>query len=329
MRDSIKPGETFATGIVRPKSTALLFDKLWVPELLTDHYYRDERFKFYVPAEVCASKPLYVQEYIGAWYCNNIDFEYLKTLENENILCKYERDITAFIRKSHCWGKTHSDKENSIVLNDFRQDHDCQAIDPVNHLFKEATTIHRNTFLRKLTFEYKKEGIQLTPIYLNPTEHDEITIDEEQEGLEICLDFIPDILEEKLTWEQVLESRKDKKAKMKLDRLRRWFKTGLLKKSEDEIKNILGQKLDDYQWALKKHGIQTVIGGSTSIMSFVSGPTLLKLVTESPLAMVSGGVAIGAGAIAWIGKKIIERMEIKRDPTAYIYEVRKLEKKEE
>jgi hypothetical protein len=64
-----------------------------------------------------------------------------------------------------------------------------------------------------------------------------------------------------------------------------------------------------------------------SIMSFVSGPTLLKLLTDSPLAMLSGGVAIGAGAIAWIAKKLIERTDLKRDPVAYIYEVRKLEKK--
>ncbi|MGD2089554.1 MAG: hypothetical protein PVH61_25490 [Candidatus Aminicenantes bacterium] len=64
-----------------------------------------------------------------------------------------------------------------------------------------------------------------------------------------------------------------------------------------------------------------------TIMSFVSGPTLLKLLTDSPLAMLSGGVAIGTGAIAWIAKKLIERTDLKRDPVAYIYEVRKLEKK--
>lgn len=34
--------ESYATGLVRPKTTALFFDKLWVPYYLTTEKYRDE-----------------------------------------------------------------------------------------------------------------------------------------------------------------------------------------------------------------------------------------------------------------------------------------------
>ncbi len=324
---SIKTKETFATGMVRPKTTALFFDKLWVPEILNDDLVRHEFPEFLIPGEICIKNPFGVSEYLDAFFCLNLPLDVFdrKKVKKEFKLHQFSEDIMVILARSieHSSYPYKRDSKNSVH---YRDDHDSQSIDPIDYLLERATTVNRNQVIKELVTEYKKEGIHLTPIYLTPTKYDEIKIVEEQEGVEICLDFIPDVVEEKLTWEQVLEFRKDKKAKMKLDRLRRWFKTDLLKKNEEEIKNILGQKLDDYQWALKKHGIQTVIGGSTSIMSFVSGPTLLKLLTESPLAMLSGGVAIGAGAIAWIGKKIIERTEIKRDPTAYIYEVRKLEK---
>jgi hypothetical protein len=324
---SIKRGETFATGIVRPKTTALFFDRLWVPGPLTSKSLRDKFPQFHVPADICIENPKGVLEYISGFSANypavreNLIVECIK---NEFNLHQFSYDLMVFAaRIKHSSTLYNKGSKKSVR---YRDDHDLQSVDHIDYFTERVTTVNRNRVIKELVTEYKKEGIHLTPIYLTPTKYDEIKIVEEQEGVEICLDFIPDIVEEKLTWEQVLEFRKDKKAKMKLDRLRRWFKTDLLKKNEEEIKNILGQKLDDYQWALKKHGIQTVIGGSTSIMSFVSGPTLLKLLTESPLAMVSGGVAIGAGAIAWIGKKVIERTEIKRDPIAYIYEVRKLEK---
>jgi len=328
---NLKKGETFATGMVRPRTTALFFDRLWVPYILSKKIMYDAFPYLYVPRVICVRNPWGVIDYIEAIIDNIISTNPFFELSREVIKDEFELgrfllEVKNEIRNMYSNEPSFPYEEASISKTKYRYDRESQLPDKMNILLNTATTVNRNRVIKELVTEYKKEGIHLTPIYLIPTKYDEIKIVEEQEGVEICLDFIPDVVEEKLTWEQVLEFRKDKKAKMKLDCLRRWFKASLLKKSEEEIKNILGQKLDDYQWALKKHGIQTVIGGSTSIMSFVSGPTLLKLLTESPLAMVSGGVAIGAGAIAWIGKKVIERTEIKRDPIAYIYEVRKLEK---
>jgi hypothetical protein len=326
LSECIKPGETFATGIVRLKTTALFFDKLWIPHKLIPGYVGRKYPRFCFPDEICVRNPRGVLEYFYASIKNLSisDVEYY-VKKSELKIPQFLFDIMVVFLKG-IENSPYLYKLDSKKSVQYRDDHDPQTVDHIDYFTERVTTVNRNRVIKELVTEYKKEGIHLTPIYLTPTKYDEIKIVEEQEGVEICLDFIPDVVEEKLTWEQVLEFRKDKKTKMKLDRLRRWFKTDLLKKNEEEIKNILGQKLDDYQWALKKHGIQTVIGGSTSIMSFISGPTLLKLLTESPLAMVSGGVAIGAGAIAWIGKKVIEHTEIKRDPIAYIYEVRKLEK---
>jgi hypothetical protein len=109
-----------------------------------------------------------------------------------------------------------------------------------------------------------------------------------------------------------------------LNRLRRWFTLNLAKMSESEIKATLEEKLDDYQHALKKHGIETVLAGATSILSFSAGPTATALLTSSPLAALASGVVVASGAVAWIGNKLIGRSELKRDEMAYIYDVQKL-----
>lgn len=333
MNSNLKKGKTFATGMVRPKTTALFFDKLWVPDVLSATVMQIKSPDFYIPKEISVENPLGELDYIEAIIDNVYKPYGPKTLDifkKDSQLAQFLQEIEGKLLELYKKKKPILQKDDSSSRLKYRDDHEFQPRDKINILLEKATTINRNRVIKELVQEYKKEGIILTPIYLTPTEYDNyISIEDQQckAGIEICLDFIPDIVEDKLTWEQVLEFRQDKKTKTKLDRLRRWFNIDLLKKSEEEIKNILGQKLDDYQWALKKHGIQTLVGGSTSIMSFVSGPTLLKLLTDSPLAMLSGGVAIGTGAIAWIAKKLIERTDLKRDHVAYIYEVRKLEKK--
>jgi hypothetical protein len=274
MNNNLKKGETFATGMVRPKTTALIFDKLWVPDILSKRRLLYIFPDFYVPKEIIVKNPLGVVDYIKA-YSINYEPEIFDPLflRMKREIIKDEYELAQFLQEIEvklfnlCKEKTllhQKDHSNSRLK--YRDDHELQPHDKINILFKKATTINRNRVIKELVQEYKKEGTTLTPIYLTPTEYDDYVSIEEQKsesGMEICLDFIPDIVEDKLTWEQVLEFRQDKTTKTKLDRLRRWFNIDLLKKSEEEIKNILGQKIDDYQWALKKHGIQTLIGGST------------------------------------------------------------------
>src|SRR5215471_15738489 len=66
-------GETFATGMYRPRTTALFFDKLWVHAGLIGNT---------VPSELCVSDPLGVEIYSwGTFY--NIAPVALKAYEEE------------------------------------------------------------------------------------------------------------------------------------------------------------------------------------------------------------------------------------------------------
>jgi hypothetical protein len=87
---------------------------------------------------------------------------------------------------------------------------------------------------------------------------------------------------------------------------------------------ILRRYLDDYSWALRKHGIQTTVGGFTSFLAAAAAPTTLSLLAASPLAVTGGGIVLAAGAVAWLANKQIERTELHRSEIAYLHEVRKL-----
>ena len=64
----LKRGETFATGMVRPKTTALFFDKLWVhPALIKGFNPDDELEPYRVPAELCVNQPMGVLDYYESW----------------------------------------------------------------------------------------------------------------------------------------------------------------------------------------------------------------------------------------------------------------------
>ena len=56
-------------------------------------------------------------------------------------------------------------------------------------------------------------------------------------------------------------------------------------------------------------------------LTFAAGATALALLTSSPLAAITGGVLIASGATAWVGKRLIERSELKRAEVAYICSV--------
>lgn len=333
---SLKAGESFATGMVRPRTTALFFDKLWVHPALWDFYLIGTMKQYAVPTELCISNPLGTRDYYLAYGYNMGFFAWDKKDANwENFGVPdfvdeiYPKPVPFettdfppyFVASVSDFHYSNSFQKDSIKEFNFREDHYNQPPGYKDTFGGERSTKYRNRAIHDLVRTYAKEGIKLTPIYLHPTEYEEV-ISQDQPGIEVCLDFIPVILDSELTWEQVLEFRKDRGAREKLDRMRRWFTTDLLGKNASEIESILGKKLDDYQWALKKHGIQTVVGGVTSVLSFAAGPTALQFLTESPLAAIAGGLALGGGVLAWVTNKLIERTEIQRDEVAYIYEVK-------
>ncbi len=315
---------TFATGMVRPKTTALFFDKLWIHPHLMEGRIGTEFSEHAVPKEVCLDSEVGKGRYWDAT-CRNLG-------ELPELFGQTEQlSVPRFVQAS----LAHFNVEEE---------------DP---LFRAQTT-SRNRAIRWVTRAHAHLGIAVTPIYLRASDYDEATwwrstYDEDrptlsndhyqvgsnydppldvnssyETGIEVCLHSIPVPSERHLKWEQVISFRSDKAARQRLARLRRWFRRDLLKKSEEEVQAIISKRLDDYEWALRKHGIETLISGTSSLLSLIGAPATLQILTQSSLAAATGGIALASGAVLWIATKMLERIGLKRKEEAYIYEARQL-----
>jgi len=324
--------ETFATGMVRPKTTALFFDKLWVHPALIKGFDPDDGLEDYrVPAEICVTKPMEVSTYFESLLAQRA---YVASRRGEVM----HTDVTEALRRlsAETWDLAtifqveslqHFEGRESPFWSQFRDrlGLETQIGRRAGDWELYLSTSQRNKAIAFIADVYASRGVHLTPIYLETSDFDEASTQKSPSpGLEICLDQIPTPADSKLTWDKVIEFRKDKDAVQKLNRLRLWFTRDLAKKSEAEIRATIEEKLDNYQYALRKHGIETILEGATSLISFIAEKDVLELLTSSPLAAAIGGVALAAGTIAWIGSKLIERSELKRKEAAYIYDVQKL-----
>jgi hypothetical protein len=133
-----------------------------------------------------------------------------------------------------------------------------------------------------------------------------------------ALQNLPVVLGDGVSWDEILEFRHDKEATRKYRDLRVWLSEGVKATSAEHAADIIGQKIENYRWAINKHGLKTKLGAVTQLFQW----------KESSLAVAAGG-AIGAivgplyGAIAgglvalgqvgiYIGQQSIDRKEVLR-----------------
>jgi len=141
--------------------------------------------------------------------------------------------------------------------------------------------------------------------------------------------------EKKLVWEQVQQFREDKDARSKLRRLIHWLDADMIGKSEQFVREEIAKKLDDYEWALKKHGIVTILGTITGALDgkFLTGASaagaLIALLKDPGIATLAAtGLVLTKAAVA-ISEKLIDLEDIRRGPNSevsFIHEVKRLAK---
>lgn len=308
--------EIAATGVFHPKTTSLFFDKLWVPEPLVAGKVTGSRaYKlapYTVPAELCLDEPSAATEtYVGA------------AARQSTLTTEYVRDASGNIAYANPRFRSRPIPPEILdaVLAEFMHSDTPAELDELEHA---PTTIHRNQAIRRVVGAFERNGIAVTPVFLELRGYDRVFPNQEHEGLAACLAHVPTVLESKLTWKQVLEFRADAESVRKLRRFRNWFTLELLNKSGTEIQAQLSQKLDDYCWALRKHGLEAIVGGATSLLAFAATPAVVDTVVQHPLGGAVAGLAIGGGAVAWVLNKRIQRLELQRNEAAYIYDVIKL-----
>jgi hypothetical protein len=118
---------------------------------------------------------------------------------------------------------------------------------------------------------------------------------------------------------------------MKLRRLFHWMDSEMVGKQVSFIGDHLATKLDDYEWALKKHGLQIATGVLSSIVDpkfLATGAatiTALSLTTDGLLGALAGaGLVVGRIALE-LTKSMIDFEETRRSShpeVAYLHQLR-------
>ncbi|MGK7885090.1 MAG: hypothetical protein AB4057_10765 [Crocosphaera sp.] len=144
------------------------------------------------------------------------------------------------------------------------------------------------------------------------------------------------VLEDELSWAQVIEFRTDKKARISYRRLVHWLDKEMVGKSQSFIEDEIFLRLEDYNEAIQKHGIKTGIGTFLSILdekflasaSAISGALFLAGVPE--LAILGGAGLVVGNTLLKIAENaydVHEEFDEQKKDIAFIFEVQKELKK--
>lgn len=139
-----------------------------------------------------------------------------------------------------------------------------------------------------------------------------------------ALENVQVVDDEHLSWLQVLEIRSDPEAIRKLRDFRIWATTVSDSFSINQVHDLLEQKLDDYDWSLQKHGLQTKLGAMSLLVDWrgalttASGAVMGLALGGSAGAALAAGVTLGARAVAYITERAIARNDLLHGPAREI-----------
>ena len=197
-----------------------------------------------------------------------------------------------------------------------------------------------NWNLRFLSYIYRNQGFDVTHTFRFYDVEDKYklknNIEKHQSGIayETTLEGIKIIDNDSLSWKQVMDFKEDIEATSKLRNLRLWAKDGLNATSMSHAQEIIGQKLEDYEWAIKKHGVKTgtglfkqILDYRTIFSSIATGAVVKDLSGDGLLSLLSAGTDFASIASIWVVDRMIEKKDIelfsKSREVAILYDIKK------
>lgn len=317
-------GETLATGFVRPKVTALFFDKIWIPGSLlcspsSDYFGIPEEVLIFEKNELIIINDS--RKTAGQFYNMSIlpnqpiylksgDIYGISAQKNMRVLSHKSSTLTAPVYNDDTEVKFKYSKNRNyaILINseNFSRRYNLH-ISPIYHDLTEFEQEAKSVKIEKL---YKKSifksRLKKPNAFLN------------KNALSICIQDFPSIKEDELSWEQVLEIRKDKTKIQHLKNFTTWINRSFSNKSPDEIRESFEQELELYKAAVRKHGIKTAIGTFSTV---VSGSSSIALLLSQPNSFVLPILSIAAIILEFSVNTYYSNFENQNNPIAYLYDI--------
>ena len=186
---------------------------------------------------------------------------------------------------------------------------------------------------RQIAHSFQLEhGTSMTPIYDLAKDNETAYKEGQREVVVSTISKLAIVDEGALTWEQVKEFRNDDEAKRKYRRFLHWLDKDMVGKSQSFIEDEISERLEDYGWAIKKHGMKTVLG---TIEESLDGKYLLgatvALHGDPAIGALLAGLVLAGKVFVKLRQTQLEYEDVERGPNseiAWLYDLKKLESEE-
>lgn len=206
-----------------------------------------------------------------------------------------------------------------------------EALKVIKKSIREGKSYERiaPAVLRVMVSSHAKFGIPVLPLYPTDIEFENDYPTGNAIVYQAILNNIP-IVSPELEWKQVLDFRQDKDARRKYRSMRVWLSDALASKSLEEATDLIGTKLEDYQWALKKHGLQSAVGTITQVLdskqlaAIAAAGGVTALMGAPIWGLLAAGSLVVAKTAIRLAERRIEHEDFKRENAAIaaIHEIR-------
>jgi hypothetical protein len=284
-------GETIAISDT-PKASALFFDRIW-----------DDRSADEIPREVrCFAGTKWEWEFAK---CRRIGFPalmFMDQLVKDGEKQQAFRMLEVLVRDLPVFGAW---MRGQFLFSEKRH-HDFDFLRRHLDAFVDVGTacLYR-TFAE---FLRKEKVMRIVPVF----PHRNIRNLQYQEGqrwaVQAILCNIGIVDEGASSWAQVIEFRKDVDACRKYRRFLHWLDRDMVGKSLGYVQDEIADRLEDYRWALKKHGLKVITG---TIEETLDGRYLVGASGAAASLSLAGYPTLGilAGAGLMLGKVVVKLAE--------------------
>ena len=185
---------------------------------------------------------------------------------------------------------------------------------------------------RNLAANYGLHGANVAPLYDSAAARDAEYKPGDQAALQSIADGVIVVNEDALAWDHVRQFRRDAEARTAYRRFVHWLDGEMVGKSSTFVADDVAARYERYEWSLRKHGIETVIGALESIINpgmLVGASAVgsaLQFVMNQPIwsLMAAGGLALGSGALSLARIALARRdIALSHREIAYVQEIKR------
>jgi hypothetical protein len=165
------------------------------------------------------------------------------------------------------------------------------------------TSSNTDLFEHRLALDLAAMGIKATPVYRGLASSDRLYERGDRSVIVTTLRDIPVVVEKHLSWQQVIDFRRDAQARKDLRRLTHWLDSEMVGKSHSFIIDEIGVRRERYEDALRRHGIETVLGALSATLDsrvLLGGAAAVSALSYAvdPSWSLAAGASIVVGKVA-------------------------------